>query len=284
VENWPQVAEKHPVGSPANQVAGYFGKASNFHFSPCSWRIFRDRFAVVGKLNSIIENRKRNGGGRVLGILAGDRTPLPFVRRWAESADRRLAADGGANLLLKAGFVPDVAVGDFDSITLDSRQSVPDLRHEPDQSLSDCDKLLRLAIELEYRSITLVGAEGTRVDHMLAVLQSAARASESYIAKCSLAVRVAYEEQIAEVLVGPTEGQRAISGVFSLLPLSRCRGVELRSVEWEISGSELDPLGLTSLSNRSLGRVGYSIGEGAAVLFWGYDGHPFWDEETEDGF
>jgi len=208
---------------------------------------------------------------RVLGVLAGDGTDPVLLEAWARSADLILAADGGADLLLACGIEPRITIGDLDSLSLEAQTQLPDLRRDPDQNTSDCDKLLALASSLGHRAITLIGAEGSRLDHMVATLQSAARSG--------LAVRVVYPKQLAYTLVGPAS--LALNGltqgsILSLLPLGPCQGVDLAGVRWPLQDETLDPLGLTSLSNEVAGDPAVSLRSGAAVLFCEYDGRPAW--------
>jgi thiamine pyrophosphokinase len=208
---------------------------------------------------------------RVLGVLAGDGTDPSFLDSWARSADLVLAADGGADLLLACGVTPSIAIGDLDSISLSARDRLPDLRLDPDQNTSDCDKLLALCSKLGHERVTLVAAEGGRVDHMLATLQSAARSG--------LSVRVGFRQQIAYVLAGPASlsvPDLQPGSLVSLLPLTFCKGVDFEGVRWPVRQADLDPRGLTSLSNVSVEGVRVSLVQGAAILFQAYDGKPHW--------
>lgn len=152
------------------------------------------------------------------------------------------------------------------------RSSAREVVHRPNQDQSDCDKLLGFVRELGHRRVTLIGAEGRRVDHMLGTLQSAAR--------CGCAVTIACDAQMVRILTGPCKGSLAHDGLVSLLPLTKCFGVTLQGVGWPLDFHSLDALGLTSLSNRALGRVEYSIEAGAAALFWDYDGGPVWFDDV----
>lgn len=170
-------------------------------------------------------------------------------------------------MVLACGLNPDVVVGDLDSVSAKALSAAGVVVEALDQNLSDCDKLLAYAAGERVEEITLVGAEGRRIDHMIGILQSAARAS--------LRVRVAYERQLAWVVRERFAVE--VEGVFSLLPLTRCEGVELTGGRWELHDTVLDPIGLTSLSNEGRGRVEVSIGSGAAVLFVPYDGKATWE-------
>jgi thiamine pyrophosphokinase len=96
----------------------------------------------------------------------------------ASAADRPLliAADGGAAHVLAAGLVPDVVVGDFDSLADADRvrllEMAVELRAAPrDKDESDMELCLLTALEAGAASITLLGALGVgRPEHSLANL------------------------------------------------------------------------------------------------------------------
>jgi thiamine pyrophosphokinase len=209
---------------------------------------------------------------KVLGVLAGRDMPPERLADWARSSDLVLAADSGADALLAVGIVPQLVVGDLDSISLEAQIEQREILHDPDQDTSDCDKLLALAAGMGCHSITLCGAEGDLPDHVLGTLHSAARAP--------LDVRLAYRRGIGRVLRGPFAGSFAarVGARVSLLPLVPCGEVTLRGLEWELEAATLDPLGLTSLSNRATEeRIGVGLASGAALLFIGTDGEPVWE-------
>ncbi len=205
---------------------------------------------------------------KVLGVLAGRDMPTELLLRWAKSADVLLAADGGADLLLDAGVTPHRVIGDLDStadparITELAMREALQLEHDAGQMRTDCDKLLDLAAREGFEEITLAGVEGDQLDHMLATLHSAARSP--------LRVRVALRTGVGWVLRDeeslslPTVPGRRVS----LLPLTRTEGVTMRGVEWPLEKSALDPLGKTSISNRSnADLVSIRLWEGALFLF-----------------
>jgi len=210
---------------------------------------------------------------RVLGVLAGEPLPGAVLQAWCDSAELVLAADGGADRVLAVGRRPHRVVGDLDSLSEAARTLGLEVIHDADQDSTDCDKLLRLAGSVGAASVTLACVEGGYLDHLLAVLASAARSP--------LGVRLALRTGVAWVLRGPTTtairtrpGRRV-----SLLPLTRCHGVGLQGVRWALSGATLDWLGLVSVSNRAESdSVLATIGEGCAVLFAQYepDEVPFW--------
>lgn len=206
-------------------------------------------------------------GVNVLGVLAGGDMSTSLLQRWVLGASVVLAADAGADRLRAAGLTPSAIIGDMDSLSdmaywrgLERDGSVR-LAANSDQETTDCDKLLSFAEQEGHRSITLIGAEGDRLDHVLATVHSAARAT--------IDVRFALRSGVAWVL---NSGDRfRLPGVagrtLSLVPIVACEGVSLSGVRWPLVDSALSPLGGTSISNRVSGpEVEARIRSGAMLL------------------
>jgi thiamine pyrophosphokinase len=184
-----------------------------------------------------------------------------------------LAADGGADRLLAIGVVPKATVGDLDSIGDEASRVQTCLIRDEDQDTTDCDKLLAYARSCGYPSMTLVGAEGDLLDHVIGTIQS--------VARFPMAVRLALRRGIGLFAAGPSEVLiRTRPGArLSVIPLDRCEGVTLRGTRWELDDAALDPFGLTSLSNISeAAEVRLSLRSGHAFVFVETDGQPRWGE------
>lgn len=90
------------------------------------------------------------------------------------AGDLVIAADGGYAHLTRLGVVPDIVLGDFDSL-----DAVPDhpcvLRHPTRKDDTDMGLALKTGLERGYRSFALFGGlGGARLDHTLANIQSLA--------------------------------------------------------------------------------------------------------------
>jgi hypothetical protein len=91
-------------------------------------------------------------------------------------APRLVAADGGADRLLRLGHMPEIAIGDFDSISAAARETLgaDRLHHIPEQDTTDFDKALR---SVTAPFVLGLGFTGARIDHGLAVLNALGRHS-----------------------------------------------------------------------------------------------------------
>ena len=202
--------------------------------------------------------------GWPIGVLAGGDYPVEAMREWLHHAPIVLAADGGANRCQAAGVAPDWVIGDFDSAQPSALEFAKNLRHVTDQSTTDCDKLLALAIELGLPRIALMCSEGDRPDHTLATYHSALRApiQTRFILRSGWAEPFIASNWRANIPVGAR---------FSILPLTASR-VSATGLEWSFDMQAVDATGFSSVSNRTVSEnVEVIVESGAVIVFVGLD-------------
>lgn len=168
-----------------------------------------------------------------------------------------VAADSGAGAALREGHVPQVVIGDFDSLTPEDKQRIPSGRLFPinDQDTTDFDKALE---RIDAPLVLGVGFLGARVDHQLAAFSSLMR----------------YRGRPC-ILIGPDEivfhmPQRIAfpidaGAVVSLFPLARVTG-RSTGLQWPIDGLVLEPGLRVGTSNRALGGTVTIEADGPGLL------------------
>ena len=118
-------------------------------------------------------------------IVSGGRLEPEVVFREIKIGGYIIGADGGVNFLRKYNIEPDYIVGDFDSIDesviahYKKEHKVSIREFNPVKDASDTEIAVRLALELGYKEITVLGATGTRMDHIFANIQVLSIAFES---------------------------------------------------------------------------------------------------------
>ena len=96
---------------------------------------------------------------------------------YIKEAHTLIGADSGAAFLVQCGFTPDIAIGDFDSVTSEqfeqiSKQSRQMISCDPiDKDYTDSEMAIRLALDMKPDEILMLGATGTRLDHSLANIE-----------------------------------------------------------------------------------------------------------------
>lgn len=124
---------------------------------------------------------------RAIALLGGPKEEWPHnlateIKEASKKGNLIMASDRGSLFLLELGIVPDVALGDYDSLTFDEREivesKVKDMRYSnPIKDFTDSEMLFYAAF-IDYRvdSLTVYGATGGRMDHffvnMYAILKA----------------------------------------------------------------------------------------------------------------
>lgn len=88
--------------------------------------------------------------------------------------DNLIGADRGIEFLASQKLTPSHIVGDFDSsdkkvLSYFRQQGEVEIyQYRPEKDLTDTEIAVNLAVKLKSKSITILGATGTRIDHVLA--------------------------------------------------------------------------------------------------------------------
>lgn len=99
---------------------------------------------------------------------------LAFLKKRIKPETCIIAADRGLEFLADTEYVPDVVVGDFDSLSdrgktyLDALRDTEILRLKPEKDDSDTQSAANYAMKRGAENITVLGATGNRIDHLLA--------------------------------------------------------------------------------------------------------------------
>ncbi len=95
---------------------------------------------------------------------------LPFLQK--EKADYIIAVDKGMEFCLRAGIRPDEILGDFDSVDPGVKKyfdglEIPVHVYQPEKDQTDMENAMSLALKRNSSEILILGATGTRMDHVL---------------------------------------------------------------------------------------------------------------------
>ena len=156
-----------------------------------------------------------------------------------------VAADGGADRLLRLGVTPQAVIGDMDSISDAARAVIPadHLHRIAEQVTTDFDKALR---GIKAPLVLALGFAGARLDHGLAAMSTLIARAER---RC--------------ILIGPKDVAFAAparltlalqpGAPLSLFPMAVVTGRSV-GLEWPIDGIRFAPDGMIGTSNRVTAR------------------------------
>lgn len=108
-------------------------------------------------------------------ILTGGKLSLAFAGSFLKKSkyEKVIAVDGGLEAAKELGIIPDVIVGDFDTVRLEILSYYRKMEHiiwevhQPEKDDTDTELAIKRALAMNCSHITLLGATGGRLDHMI---------------------------------------------------------------------------------------------------------------------
>lgn len=105
-------------------------------------------------------------------VSGGNEPSKDILIKIVNESDIIIGADRGCEVLWKNKIIPNIIVGDFDSVDKEIyskyRGQSKEFTYNPEKDYTDTDIAFNKAVEMEVDSITLLGCTGTRMDHTLA--------------------------------------------------------------------------------------------------------------------
>lgn len=210
-------------------------------------------------------------GSLAVVVLDGPLGNDPAIADIIAAADPVVAADGGADRLGDLGLVPDLVVGDLDSLDpIRAEQleaaGIPIQRHPRDKDLIDGELALLAALQGGPDRIVLLGLLGGQRPDM--VLANQMLLFHPLLAEGS-ATAMAAGWTIYPVGGEPLELEAAPGKTLSLVPIdAAAEGVEIEGARWPLSGATLQRGQGRTLSNRvAAERIRVSCRTGRALLY-----------------
>jgi thiamine pyrophosphokinase len=202
-------------------------------------------------------------------FLNGSPDSPGLLRRVAGRADLVVAADGGARYALEAGVVPDLIVGDMDSLGEDLAREVERRgacleRHPVRKDKMDGHLAVLAARERGATAAYLLCAVGGRLGALFAVTHILLAAERIGLHTSVVADR----GRMFVVEAGSRKVEGASQDSISIFPLSGpAAGVTLEGMEYPLENATLEPGDTLGFHNELIGtQARVSVGEGALLV------------------
>jgi thiamine pyrophosphokinase len=169
--------------------------------------------------------------------------------------DYLIGADGGTNHLLKMEILPDLVVGDLDSLDEDAffeltAAEVQIDQYPEDKDETDLELALHAAYEVHPDSILIVAGLGGRLDQSLAAL--------SLLAGTQGGIDLRLDDGVEEAFICRTQAHiRGRSGeIVSLIPWGGpVSGIQTEGLRWPLIHETLYPNRTRGISNEMTGQT-----------------------------
>ena len=165
-----------------------------------------------------------------------------------------IAVDKGVEFLYYHQIMPDYIVGDFDSAKEEIRDyyknktNVPVREYNPVKDASDTEMAIRLAMTLGAKEMIILGATGSRIDHLWANIQTL-----TIPFRAGIDARILDPRNRIRLIGGDTVLKKSESygPYFSLFPLGHeVYGFSIRGAKYPLRDHTLTPYDSLCVSNQ----------------------------------
>lgn len=189
------------------------------------------------------------------------------LREAPDDSDYVLAADAGYEHCRGAGIIPDLVIGDFDSLG-----HMPDnpnaMRLPVEKDDTDMMYAVKLGLQKGYRRFYIYGGTGgERPDHTMANLQTLV-----YISDCGGRGWLFGKDYVWTVLRNDSIKLRGSGTVSVFCPNGVAEGVSLEGLKYPLDGAALTsgfPLGVSNSMEKDEARI--SVVNGTLIIMYDMD-------------
>lgn len=182
-------------------------------------------------------------------ILNGEKITNLARKKMILEADLVIAADGGINICRFLGIMPDILIGDMDSLGVENYKvlsnSLEVIKLDPKKDATDGEFAIELAVTRGASEIMIFAAFGDRIDHSLANIFMAAK----YLSK-DLSISLIGNNAIAYYSIGDISLTTKIGKTVSLIPLTdEVCGVCTCGLEYSLVDYDMEKFSSLGMSN-----------------------------------
>ncbi len=199
-------------------------------------------------------------------VAAADFNTEAFEAMYEEDIfDAVIAIDAGYSHLLAIDVVPDLVIGDFDSLGYFPK-GIRTSRFSAHKDKSDMELALERVKSRRYDAVVVFGATGGRLDHTIANLQLFTKFSQ-----LGISVTVIDKQNEIVFVTGPDvfESEAKPSGTVSVFAMNdTAEGFFERGLKWELDDATLTNKTSLGLSNELIGEpVLIGVESGTIMIF-----------------
>ncbi len=180
-----------------------------------------------------------------------------------------MCADGGYDYASAAGIIPDMLIGDLDSISVPNDPAIETIIYPSEKDDTDTGICLQTALDRGCNDILIIGGLGGRLDHTISNIQL-------ITGKSNLADRIVIKDKGNSCTVLNNSSitlPRCDKQYVSVFPMTDCRGVSESGVKYPLDNAHL-PVGSTiGTSNEIISeKAVFSVTDGILLVITSEEG------------
>lgn len=202
-------------------------------------------------------------------ISNGDIIELDRLKEMGNKSDFILSADGGTDYCLKASLMPNMVIGDLDSISKESlslirEKKIPLAKFPTKKDATDTELSVDYLIQEGFKDITLVGSTGSRMDHTLGNIFLLNK-----LHKNGIKARIIDRTNEIYLVDDEIELEKEDKSFVSIIPISNTGAIlTLEGFEYELKEHKISFSSTQGISNKIIENKGHiQVHEGICLVF-----------------
>jgi thiamine pyrophosphokinase len=205
---------------------------------------------------------------RAVIFLHGNKPNDEDIKKFVNKSDFIICADGGTEYALEGGLIPDIVLGDFDSLSPKFQKRLKELgiplqSFPTDKDFTDSELAIDFATKKGYKDLVFFGAVGSRIDHFLANITHLVRkidegANVTLVDNTQILYLTNYELDLT--------GKKGDH--VSLIPLiANVKNITTTGLKWQLYKDKLEFGATRGISNEFIKRKAHiSVGKGILLI------------------
>jgi thiamine pyrophosphokinase len=178
---------------------------------------------------------------RVIIFANGEIKNYVYAKKYIKPQDFLIASDGGLKHMDKIDIIPNLIVGDLDSLQKEilvkyKKMGVEIQKFNPKKDLTDTEIAINYAITNKYSEIVIFGGLGGRLDHSLGNIQ--------LLYKClknNVKATLINDFEVVILINDNIIINKDVGSVVSLIPFSdTVKGINTKGLEYELINGTLN--------------------------------------------
>lgn len=209
---------------------------------------------------------------KALLVSGGNIGDTNLLRDISKDMDFIIAVDRGTDYCLNASLIPDIIVGDLDSINENSlktvkKEDIPILQFPVEKDETDTELAIEYLINKDFQDITIVAAIGSRMDHSLGNIFLLKKLKDN-----KLRGKIVNEHNVIYLIDRELKVENKTNTYVSIIPITEHIVVTLEGFKYNLYKRKIDFSSTLGISNEIEGDIGYiKIHMGEALVFLSID-------------
>jgi thiamine pyrophosphokinase len=206
-------------------------------------------------------------------IGSGNSIDKNIFKQEKVDADYIICADGGLEKADELNLLPDVIIGDFDSVNPDVLKKYMDMnirtmKFPKEKDYTDMELAIEYALKMGFCNLTLIGASGSRLDHTFAN----AMLLEKYYER-SIFITMLDNNNKIQILKHDMEIRNKKNYFVSIVPIiNSLEGLTLQGFKYPLDNVNVEIGSTLCISNQIVSEKGIiRLVKGTALLFTSRD-------------